>query len=229
MSDLEFLSSVDPESSAMPAVPLPDDGELLDAYSRTVTSAAERIMPAVVNIDVRQNRPRGGEARGGGSGFLFTPDGFILTNSHVVHGADRIEVTLADGPRHAAELVGDDPDTDLAVVRVAPPHCARRASAIRARLRVGQLAVAIGNPFGFQSHRHGRRGQRPRPDAARHHRPSDRQRHPDRRRPQPGQLRRAARRHPRGEVIGVNTAVILPAQGICFAIPINTAKFILPH
>ncbi len=141
----------------------PDNGDasLLDAYSVAVTSAVEQASPSVVNIEVHQNagRTRAGQPRerqGGGSGFVFTPDGLILTNSHVVHDAARIAVTLADGRRMPATLIGDDPASDLAVVRVDEPHFDEPGLTAAAlgdsqRLRVGQVVIAIGAPCGFQS------------------------------------------------------------------------------
>src|SRR5580704_415788 len=142
------------------------DDSLLDAYSTAVTGAVERMSPSVVNIEVHQavpannaGRARSGEPRerrGGGSGFVFTPDGLILTNSHVVHEAVRIAVTLADGRRMAATRIGDDPASDLAVIRLERPHFDEPGLSVAAlgdsqKLRVGQIVIAIGAPYGFQS------------------------------------------------------------------------------
>jgi S1-C subfamily serine protease len=125
------------------------DGELLDAYSESISSVARIVSPSVVNIRVETQK---GQAtrQGSGSGFVIAPDGFIVTNSHVVHKASALHVTLADGDEFQAALVGEDPETDLAVIRINSPSLPFIQFADSRRLRVGQIAIAIGSPYGFQ-------------------------------------------------------------------------------
>lgn len=214
--------------SALPSVPA--DDPLLDAYSSAVVGAVDRVAPSVVKIDVsRRGAPPASAGRtsireGSGSGFAFTPDGLILTNSHVVHGAGRLTVTLADGRTLDADLVGDDPHTDLAVIRVDAAMAAVRFAESRA-LRVGQVVIAIGSPYGFAcSVTSGVVSALGRSLRARTGRLID------------DLIQTDAALNPgnsggplatsRGEVVGVNTAMIAPAQGLSFAIASRTAQFV---
>jgi S1-C subfamily serine protease len=217
-----------------------DDAELLDAYSSAIVRAVERVGPAVAHLAVwaPTTRPHRGRNRGAsdrqpspsgtGSGFVFTPDGFMLTNSHVVEGAIKVRATFADGSSYDAHVVGTDPDTDLAVLRVYATSLVAATLGDSHLLRAGQVVIAIGNPLGFAStvtsgivSALGRtmRSQSGRlidaviqTDAALNPGSSG------------GPLVDS-----RGRVIGINTAVIAGAQGICFAVPISTAHVVIPQ
>ncbi|MDE1182251.1 trypsin-like peptidase domain-containing protein [Paraburkholderia sp.] len=229
-------ASPDPHDPQHPQQPLntldsPDDAGLLDAYSRTVIGALERVQQAVAFISVERRMPGDPAGRaapaGTGSGFLFTPDGYLLTNSHVVHGATRIRVTLADGATFDADLVGDDPHSDLAVLRIgsaeALPHVELGESG---KLRVGQIAIAVGNPLGLaQTVTTGvisALGRTLRSNSGRMIYDviqTDAALNPGN---SGGPLINSA-----GQVIGVNTAIIPGAQAICFATAIDTAKWVI--
>jgi S1-C subfamily serine protease len=221
---MPLLDKPNPESVDTPAPP-PEDAALLDAYSRAVIGVVETVSPAVVRLDVRSAER--GRQGGSGSGVIVSPDGLVLTNSHVTGGTARIRAITADGQNLTAQVVGDDPDTDLALVRVnesvtlpfAPLGDSRR-------LKRGQLVIAIGNPLGFESTvTAGVVSALGRSLRARTGRLID------------DLIQTDAALNPgnsggplvssHGEVVGINTAIIMGAQGICFAIAANTAKFVL--
>jgi S1-C subfamily serine protease len=222
--------------AAVTPLPRAEDTAILDAYSQAVVRVADAVSPSVVKIEAEQppgatqrrgrNDPNAEPAKGSGSGFIFTPDGYILTNSHVVSGARRLEVFLNDGRHLAASLVGDDPHTDLAVIRIDAPDVVPARLGDSSAMKVGQLVVAIGNPYGFDCtvtagvvSALGRslRSQSGRliddviqTDAALN----------------PGNSG-GPLVNTHGEVVGVNTAMIRPAQGICFAVAMRTASFVV--
>jgi S1-C subfamily serine protease len=224
---LEFLGSSEPSPSAIPAAGGTSiDEDLLDSYSRAVVDVVDTVAPAVVHVEVtgtRQGRP----AAGSGSGVLISPDGLILTNNHVIDGAKDVAISLSDGRRFGARTLGRDPDTDLAVLRGETNETLPVAQLANSKsVRQGQIAIAIGNPLGFQSTvtagivsavgrslraQNGRLiGDVIQTDAALNPGNSG------------GPLANSA-----GQIIGINTAVIVGAQGICFSVASNTALHVL--
>jgi S1-C subfamily serine protease len=219
-----FISSAGDEETVSPR-PLarPDEGEALDAFSRVVVTVAEELRPAVVNL-----RTGTGRRSGTGSGVMFTPDGFLLTNHHVVEGSEAVRVRLSDGTELPGRVVGNDPWTDLAIVRVEGGTFSYAALGDSAKLKVGQLAVAIGSPLGFEStvtagviSALGRTLRSVSGHLVDNIIQTDAALNPGN---SGGPLVDSS-----GRVVGINTAIIQPAQGICFAIPVNTAKTILPQ
>jgi S1-C subfamily serine protease len=242
MTKLELMSDtlhdVVPSIGASDANP--NDADLLDAYSTAVIGAVERVGPAVAHLEVwapmtasqRRQRRRGphdeNESSGSGSAFVFTPDGFLLTNSHVVERATRVRATFSDGASYNAEIVGSDPDTDLAVLRVNAPSLVAAKLGDSTRLRPGQVVIAIGNPLGYASTvTSGVVSALGRTMRAQSGRVID------------AVIQTDAALNPgnsggplvdsRGEVVGINTAIISGAQGICFAVPVSTAQLVIPQ
>jgi S1-C subfamily serine protease len=218
-----FISNGGEDTPASPAPGQPNEGEALDAFSRVVVTVAEKLRPAVVNLRVGKGM-RGGT----GSGVLFAPDGFLLTNHHVVQGSEKVRVRLNDGSEMPGRVVGNDPWTDLAVVQAEGEVFPYAHLGDSAALKVGQLAVAIGSPLGFEStvtagviSALGRTLRSVSGHLVDNIIQTDAALNPGN---SGGPLVDSL-----GRVVGINTAIIQPAQGICFAVPVNTAKTILPQ
>ncbi len=237
MSRVLTLSTESSRHQHAPAHRSDQNSALLDAYSTAVTNVVDHVLPAVVKIDVSHHSPRRNRLRppgpnsgrepvtGSGSGVIFTPDGFILTNSHVIHKAASINVILSDGKEIRGSLIGEDPHTDLAVVRIDAQDLPTATLGDSRSIRIGQLVIALGNPFGFQGTVTtgvvSALGRSLRTDGGRlidNVIQTDAALNPGN---SGGPLVNS-----RGEVIGINTAAIPWAQGICFSIPIDTAKLI---
>ncbi len=229
-NNISWLAS--PESAqsgdeGQASVRMGGDEELLDAYSRAVVGVVEKVGPAVVSIGVKKHATRSAQTvEGAGSGVIITPDGFVLTNNHVVEDANELEVGLTDGSTMAAQVVGTDPATDLAVVRIGSSRLPVAELGDSGALRVGQLVIAIGNPLGFQSTvstgvvsalGRGLRSQSGRliDNVIQTDVPLN-----------PGNSG-GPLVDSRGRVVGINTAMISMAQGISFAIPVNTARWVV--
>ncbi|HLP93462.1 MAG TPA: trypsin-like peptidase domain-containing protein [Saprospiraceae bacterium] len=233
---LEFLSTEAVSNNTVSASGLPadKDGALLDTYSRTVSGVARQVSGAVVHLKVQKPQPQNARQTqapnqqngGSGSGFVISTDGFVVTNSHVVNGASHIEASLPDGRSFHARLVGDDPSTDIAVVKIDGDNLTPTRFADSSTLQVGQIAIAIGNPFGFQySVTAGVVSALGRTLRTQTGRLID------------DVIQTDAALNPGnsggplvdsfGQVIGVNTAVILPAQGLCFAVASNLVKYVV--
>jgi len=232
---LKFLENQDDDFSGNSPVKFKSysDDELLDAYSQAVVAASEKVSPAVVHVKVQKKRqtrrgsgPGGPVQPGAGSGFIFSPEGFILTNNHVVSDTSRIDVDLPDGRSFQAELIGSDASTDLAVIRIYTDHLNYVTFGDSEKLKVGQLVIAIGNPYGFEySVTTGVVSAVGRSLRSYSGRLID------------NVIQTDAALNPgnsggplinsQGEVVGINTAIILPAQGICFAIASSTARYVV--